>query len=432
MAKTGETILFVDDEPAILSSLRRLFRRTGYKSVFAESGAEGLEVLELEEIDLVVSDMRMPEMNGAEFLTHVKQRWPDTIRMLLTGHSDISATIEALNKGGIYRYISKPWDDDELKQIVADGLRIRTLEREKQELLELTQTQNTKLQQFNEKLEQKVKDRTAEIQQTAEMLDLAYKELGKSYDMFIRVLSSIISSRFYESKQKASTVADLTRTICDAAKFKDEETKHIYYAALLHELGKLGFPDEILNLPEVMLNPAQVEKYRTYPTVGEMTLLSIEGLEPSANIIRHHMERYDGTGYPDRLNGKKIPKGARLLRATHDFIALQLGTIEQRAMTSDQAYAFLQSNAAKIYDPSVVKIIGKYKDAYEISYNDTYELKIESFHLEPGMIVTRDVLNKNGIMLISKGYKLTEPIINKLLMFEKLENYKLEIFVKKE
>ena len=124
----NETVLFVDDEPRILSAIKRLIRPLELKAYFAESGADGLQVLKEHHIDLVISDMRMPEMDGAQFLTEVKKLWPDTVRMLLTGYADISSTIEALNNGGIYRYISKPWDDIELKKIIGDGLKIRRLE----------------------------------------------------------------------------------------------------------------------------------------------------------------------------------------------------------------------------------------------------------------------------------------------------------------
>src|SRR5487761_2285976 len=113
-AETPAKILFVDDEANILSSLKRLFRPFGYQIFTAESGSQGLEIMEREKIDLVVSDMRMPEMNGAQFLEKVRAGWPDTIRILLTGFAEIRATIDAINKGQIYRYISKPWEDNDI------------------------------------------------------------------------------------------------------------------------------------------------------------------------------------------------------------------------------------------------------------------------------------------------------------------------------
>src|SRR5487761_2120818 len=122
------TLLFVDDEVNILSSLKRLFRPGGYRIFTAESGAQGLEILQHEAVDLVVSDMRMPEMNGAKFLEQVNARWPDTIRILLTGHAEIGATIDAINKGHIYRYISKPWEDNDILLAIKQALHQKKLE----------------------------------------------------------------------------------------------------------------------------------------------------------------------------------------------------------------------------------------------------------------------------------------------------------------
>jgi response regulator RpfG family c-di-GMP phosphodiesterase len=135
-------ILCVDDEPNILSSLRRLFRPQGYQVFTAESGAEGLKLLEAEQVDVVISDMRMPEMDGARFLEQVRARWPDTLRMLLTGYADIQSILDAINRGEIYRYITKPWDDNDILLIVRHALERKALEVEKQRLEALTQEQN--------------------------------------------------------------------------------------------------------------------------------------------------------------------------------------------------------------------------------------------------------------------------------------------------
>ena len=113
--KAGGSLLIVDDEENILNAMRRLFRPLGYSIFLANSGVEGLKILEQEYVDLVISDMRMPEMDGAAFLEQVSLRWPDTIRILLTGYADVTKTIDAINKGRIYKYISKPWEENDLK-----------------------------------------------------------------------------------------------------------------------------------------------------------------------------------------------------------------------------------------------------------------------------------------------------------------------------
>ena len=127
-AIASPTLLFVDDEPGILSSLRRLFRPHGYRIFIAEGGAAGLEILEKEQIDLVISDMRMPEMDGAAFLKEVRNRWPKVMRILLTGYADITSTVAAINQGEIYRYISKPWDDNEIVTIVREAIERQNLQ----------------------------------------------------------------------------------------------------------------------------------------------------------------------------------------------------------------------------------------------------------------------------------------------------------------
>lgn len=136
------TILCVDDEANILSSLRRVFRAKGYRMLTAGSGREGLEILESEPVDLVISDMRMPEMDGARFLEYVRDRWPDTIRLLLTGHADIQSILDAINRGEIYRYITKPWDDSDITLVVRHALERKALEQEKKRLEALTRHQN--------------------------------------------------------------------------------------------------------------------------------------------------------------------------------------------------------------------------------------------------------------------------------------------------
>ena len=158
-------LLFVDDEANILSALKRLFRPLGYRIFTAGSGAAGLEILVREQVDLVVSDMRMPEMNGAQFLEKVRQQWPDTVRILLTGYAEIGSTIDAINKGQIFRYISKPWEDSDITLIVKHGLERRDLERRNKGLDELTRKQDEEMKQLNADLEEKVKARAGEVRQ---------------------------------------------------------------------------------------------------------------------------------------------------------------------------------------------------------------------------------------------------------------------------
>ena len=130
------TILCVDDEPNVLSSMRRMFLDEEYELLTALSGKEGLELLAgVDTVQVVVADYRMPRMNGVDFLKEVSSRWPDTVRLVLSGYADIAAVVSAINEGKIYKFIPKPWNDEELKLAVAQAIDIYYLQQEHRELV---------------------------------------------------------------------------------------------------------------------------------------------------------------------------------------------------------------------------------------------------------------------------------------------------------
>ncbi|MDQ5903807.1 MAG: hypothetical protein QG672_1400, partial [Pseudomonadota bacterium] len=115
------TLLLVDDEPDILNSLKRLLRRSGYRILTAGSAAEGLELLALNDVQVIVSDQRMPIMSGAEFLSRVKSLYPETMRIVLSGYTELASLTDAINRGAIYKFVTKPWDDDELREVIREA-----------------------------------------------------------------------------------------------------------------------------------------------------------------------------------------------------------------------------------------------------------------------------------------------------------------------
>jgi diguanylate cyclase (GGDEF)-like protein/PAS domain S-box-containing protein len=159
------TLLFVDDEPNVLKALKRLFRHENYTIYLAADGAEGLEILRQHAVDLIISDMRMPKMSGAEFLAHALEQWPETVRILLTGYADLQSTIDAINKSGVFSYCNKPWNDEELKLLVRNALEQKHLREEQKRLATIVRLQNDELRMLNERLEEKVEQRTAQLDQ---------------------------------------------------------------------------------------------------------------------------------------------------------------------------------------------------------------------------------------------------------------------------
>lgn len=175
--KTERNLLLVDDEENILSSLTRLFRREGYKIFRASSGKEGLEVLKEHDVGVIVSDQRMPEMTGVEFLSKVKLTHPDTIRIVLSGYTELKSITDAINEGAIYKFLTKPWDDALLLKHVAEAFEIYEMKKQNELLNEELKIAYKSLEQANESLSQSVEKKTGEAALNMHVLNVAQEVL---------------------------------------------------------------------------------------------------------------------------------------------------------------------------------------------------------------------------------------------------------------
>lgn len=423
------TLLFVDDEANILSSLKRLFRPFGYRIFTAESGAQGLEIMEREAIDLVVSDMRMPEMNGAQLLEKIRGRWPDAIRILLTGYAEIDATIDAINKGQIYRYISKPWEDNDITLIIKHALQQKMLEREKLRLEELTLKQNEELKDLNTHLEEKVSARTSELKQAMQFLEVAHDKLKEGFLISVRIFSSLIEMRNQGKSGHSKRVAELARTLAKNMGMSATEVQDVFIAGLLLDIGKIGLPDRLIDKPFSSLSPDERTEVSKHPIKGEMALMALEQLHGAAKLIRSHRERFDGAGYPDRLSGLSIPLGARILAITKDYDTALMGTNFVKPLMPAQASLLIQDGKGKRYDLSVAEAFLLELDKFNTAKNNTSELVLRSGKIKPGMTLSRDLITQSGEMLLAKEHVLNAPIIEQIMSFERMDGNLLTIYV---
>lgn len=425
-------ILLVDDEENILNSLRRVLRSEPYSVQIANGGEQALQMLREQPVDLIISDARMPGMDGATLLAEVQKHWPESIRILLTGYADINTTIRAINLGHIYRYISKPWEDEELRLILRQALAFQHSERERLRLETLTREQNQRLQELNETLEQRVKARTAELEQTADMLDLAYEELKRSYVTATEVFSSLVNQRIPRDKQTNTQVIALVRAYAEQHGLGEGPSRDLAMAAALYNVGKLTWDDQLLNHPSDLLYKQERDRYRQYPGQGENLLMALEPVQDAARLIRHHQERWDGSGFPDRLKGEAIPFGSRLLKLAVDFIELQRGIILERRLSRDEALLLITKYSARLYDPELCERFVKLctELAPDLTLADPSILALDTRRLEPGMVLARNLNADNGMLLLNEGKTLTRLLIDKLIAFEASEEGHYTLFVR--
>jgi response regulator RpfG family c-di-GMP phosphodiesterase len=422
------TLLFVDDEPSILSSLQRLFRPKGYKILTAESGEAGLAVLDVHPVDLVISDMRMPKMDGAQFLEQVRQKTPETMRLLLTGYADVTSTINAINKGEIYRHISKPWDDNDIVLIVKKALEHKALRGENQRLLALTQRQNDELKDLNAGLEKRVQERTSEIEQVNSFLNLANDKLKQNFLVSIKVFSGLIELREGAVAGHARRVADMARRIAKRMALPVQGQQDVFVAALLHDIGKIGFSDELLSRPVSKLVNEDLARYRKHALSGEAALMPLVELQGVAKIIRSHHERFDGEGFPDGLLGTAIPLGAQILAVANDYDGFQIGTLTERRYSADEVKSLLQQGSGKRYDPKVVDafldVIGKPRE--EVGrYRE-----LPASELMPGMVSGKDILSRDGTLLLAADYVLDAVIVRQIQTYATREGIHLMVSIR--
>ncbi|CAN5800083.1 response regulator [soil metagenome] len=420
-------ILCVDDEPNILSSLRRLFRSKGYHVITALGGQEGLAVLEAEPIDLVISDMRMPIMDGAVFLGHVRSRWPDTIRLLLTGYSDVQSIIDAINRGEIYRYITKPWDDNDIILVVRQALERKALEIEKKRLEELTHSQNEELKALNASLEAKVEERTAALKQAHDSLIHVNEKLKNSFLTSIKVFSNVVEMRGGKLVGHSRRVADLARKIAKIMGLDGREIQEIFVAGLLADIGKIGFSDELLATPVSQLTGDLLGQFHKHTLRAEQLLMPLEDLQVTAKILRCQHERFDGRGFPDGLVGTAIPLGARILSLASDYDYLQIGGLTPKRVHADDAQALIIRGAGNRYDE---KVVAAFKQVFNGGVDDADFQDISAKNLLPGMVIAADVISKEGILLLPADHVLDQHMIEKLMLYDVSGSGKLMVRIR--
>ena len=430
--KKGGVILCVDDEPHILSALRRLFRAQGYEILTAGGGREGLAMLAGREVDLIISDMRMPEMDGAQFLERARQDHPDALRILLTGYADVAQIIGAVNRGEIYRYITKPWDDTEMLLLVRHALERRELEQEKRRLEDLTRRQNEQLRELNQGLEAQVAKRTAQLKATHESLVASHEKLKRSFLTSIRVFSGMIELRGPKLAGHSRRVADLARRIAQRMGMNAHETQQVFVAGLLHDIGKIGMPDLLLDTPVAMMTGEQLNQYKLYPARGQQILMPLEDLAEAAALVRAHQERFDGEGFPDRLAGLDIPLGARILAVASDYDNLQIGVLARNPMSREQAASLVHDRRGARYDPAVVAAFMEVATGRVPPPEAPPDRALKVAALRPGMRTSRDLITRGGQLLLSADHVLTERMIAQIADYEKSANEQFIVHVRIE
>ncbi|ROQ90129.1 HD domain-containing phosphohydrolase [Desulfosoma caldarium] len=364
----AEKILFVDDDPNILSSFKRTLRKH-YDIETAVGPEEGLRVVRNNRsFALIISDLRMPVMDGIQFLSKVREISPETVRMILTGNADLQAAMEAVNRGNIFRFLTKPCPLETLILAIQAGLQQYRLVKAEKDLLE--------------------------------------KTLRGAIQVMADVLSLVNPEAFGRASRVRRYAVDIGRRL-QVQKLWQLET-----AAMLSQIGCVILPEEALHkiYTGQPLTAEETQLFSMHPSVGADLIAKIPRLQDVSEIIAYQEKHFDGSGIPkDDCYGDAIPMAARILKVVLDFDALESAGLPRAA-------ALLQMKRRPgCYDPRVLK-------ALEDVLGDEARFEVRDMSIQDlqlGMIVGQDVLSAKGVLLIKKGQEITPALLERLRNFAK-------------
>jgi len=332
-AACAARVLYVDDEPALLRAFSRMMRDLGLTIDLAPSGAEAIRQIEQTDYSVVISDFNMPGMNGAALFRRCRDLLPDAWRILVTGYRTFEVVSLGVNDGAVDRVIGKPWDRDELRQALAQGLQHHRMARENRRHGEQIATKSALLEAYSQDLEGRLSQRNRQI---------------------LDALMSALDLRDADTARFCRRAASYAKRIALEIGIAGQDLVDMERGALLHDIGKIGVQDAVLLKPGKLI-PAEWAEMHKHPELGYRLLEGIDFLQGASLIVYHHQERFDGTGYPQALRGSQICLGARILAVAD--------TID--AVTSDRPYRAARSFAAARgevvrasgtqFDPAVVE-----------------------------------------------------------------------------
>lgn len=419
-------IVFVDDETEVLMALKRIFRRDYEITTFDDPSA-AIEFLSKNKVHLVISDMKMPHISGAKVLAAAKELQPKSKRILLSGYSDMQSTIEAINQGGIHAYITKPWDNTQIKELVADAVNSVILEVKNERLTIQLHKKNKELEELNRLLDEKVSQRTASLNESLTKLSTASTKQRRLLHQVIEMISLIAAEQRDSHYEDDIRIAKQCRLLGHKLKLDKNSLTHLYLAASLHELGKISLPEHLLTIPESAMTNEQLLTLHKQATKGAEIIDTIPSLHDVSDILRYQYEKFSGNGYPGEKKAEQIPIGARILAIVRDYDKYISGAFSKKKLTPRDALLAIKSLANKTYDAKIVDAFANL--LANIPPGSDAQFCLTTDMLKAGMIIAQDIKYANGSVLLTEGSLLTNAAIGRMEQYEAEYDFSFLVFV---
>lgn len=395
-------ILIVDDEEIVLVALRETLRLEGYEVIMAANAIQALEALKTQQFAVIITDQQMPMLTGLEFLTQVKKIQPDATRILITAVLSLSTVIDAINKGEIYRFIVKPWLREELLATVKNAVQRHELICKNAILQATTMAMNEKLSRLNESLEEQISRVAEQNQQLAQLNEALAQNLHHSVELCLKTMQT-----FYPSLgSSARRVFGICKAMADLLDLSPDRRQVLEISAWLHDIGLVGVPRQLIKrwheAPQ-SLDEAERALVEQHPILGEELVAFMHTLQDVGRVIRAHHERFDGTGYPDKLAGENIPWLSRLLSLA---VFYSESNLDKASVLNS-----IQAESGSAFDPDAVRVFLRSLPKAVVPRK---EKEVTLSELRPGMVLAKGIYTANSMLLIPEGQVLSDTFIDKL------------------
>ncbi|MCG7535436.1 response regulator [Pseudoalteromonas sp. OOF1S-7] len=404
---------------------------SGMQVAVFDCGELALKALYEREFEVVISDMRMPEMDGVEFLTKARQISPQSQRILLSGYADMNSTIAAINEGGIHNFLQKPWQNETLIHVIKEAAEKYRLKQYNLALQEEISKQNAQLKALNGNLEELVDKRTSQIRAVLRQLECANKREQDEHKATVELLYNFINANPYIDADMAKQVAQLCGVVASKLGLSANIVQLTRMAGYLSQVGLLAMDPALYNQPLEQLSPQQRKLFFTHPATAQLMLMPAQHLSDVGEAIYHQFEKYNGQGIPKGLKGKEIPIGAHILSAVRDYVEHLLKNHEANAEQRAHALEMIKMYSGSFYHPKVVAALEQslQSDTQGVEQVGSMNI-IDAQALKPGMELGLAIHSHTGIMLLPKGHVFTAVTVAKLQQLESQKPAPFRILIK--
>jgi len=412
------TLLCVDDEASILRTMQRLFRNKPYEIVIAESGEQALLIMQEQPIDLIISDMRMQGMDGPTLLEKSAQLYPKMCRIVLSGYADFESTVAAVNLGKINRFINKPWNNNELINVVEECLESIKLKKENNQLKLKISQKNEQLKLWNQELEEKINLRTKQILASLKRNERNNKATEKMLFNFIAINSNL-------NGDFAKNVGNLAGRMASKLGLDKSDINDIRLAGFLTEIGMLGLDEKICTTPYNLLNYDQKTEFLGQGKIAQQILSPAHHMN---NVLDMICNQYESLDVIATLGNNVAQQGSRILRVARDYWRYAYGKIAPEKLEYRHVCIELNKGKNIKYDQELLGILESNPELVE---DGVVEQGINSQQLLAGMLLKHNLYSTNRLLILAEGHEFSESSIDKLIEYEINQKHIFSIVIEK-